>query len=111
MIHKYKGGGLLYDVSPTVLYEALLKDFVGINCKARIFGYDFDYAKDDFELYISTSDEKEYFIHIDYKGTELDLKGLLNKLKEIFKELSSNFELIYYRVDENGNALSEDVYI
>ena len=105
---KFRVGGTAYNINLQKLNCILTKKFVGIEINYRVYGIDFRYSEENFELYINSVDEIEYFISIYFFGHENILIQCLKDIVEILEQVTNIFELGYYEVDENGNQISVD---
>ncbi|MFK7048828.1 hypothetical protein FLACOL_01504 [Flavobacterium columnare] len=106
---KYKASGVIFDTSPKILNEILIRIYPKIKSKARIFGYDFEYIDEIVEFFINTTDEKEYYLHIDFNGEYKEMNDLMLKLEKMLLENAILFDIGFYEKDINGNQISNDI--
>ncbi|MFV0539453.1 MAG: hypothetical protein ACK5M3_19110 [Dysgonomonas sp.] len=92
-----------------MLYDRLKSIFPSLSFRPRVFGYDYEYGKNNLELFINTTDNVEYFIHINYVGSEKNLIQILKQLEITLDNLLLDFDLGYYEIDEDGNQISKDI--
>ena len=110
-MNKFKAGGLAYNINSGNLVETLKKEFSSISVKYRLYGLDIEYLTENFELYINSFDEKEYFISILFAGEELELIKWLKKIVQVLESQTNDFDMGYYTIDSDGNQKSDDIYL
>lgn len=106
---EYRVGGTVLNIEPQRIVEKLLVYLPDLQHKPRIFGYDIQLERDDFELYINTLDEKEYFLEITFYKSEKELLVLLENLKKSFLSLDLKFDIWYCQEDEEGNQITSEI--
>lgn len=106
---EYQVGGRVLNIKAQVLVDRLLLLFPDLKHRPRIFGYDIQLIRNDFELQLNTFDELEYSLEITFYGCEEELLSLITNLKEAFLSLKLKFHIWYCEEDAEGNALSDEV--
>ena len=104
----YRCLGSLENVISSELHEKIKILFPNIKGRPRLFGYDIELESEELEFYINTIDEKEYKIDISTKNEE-NLLAILNSLKQKLIELEGEFDLVYFKEDDDGNQISKDL--
>ncbi|WP_108867400.1 hypothetical protein [Aquimarina aquimarini] len=106
---EYRVGGTVLNVEPQKIVEKLLVSYSDLKYRPRIFGYDIKLEREEFELYLNTLDEKEYFLEVTFYKSEKELLLLLENLKHSFLSLGLKFDIWYCLEDEKGDEISPEI--
>ncbi|WP_378187315.1 hypothetical protein ACE939_03075 [Aquimarina sp. W85] len=104
----YRCLGGLENVTSSELHKKIEVLFPNIKGRSRLFGYDIELESEDLEFYINSYDEKEYKIDISTKKEE-HLLLILSSLKQKLIELKGEFDLVYFKEDDEGHQISKDL--
>lgn len=108
MIKKFRAGGIIYNIGHKILIEILSEKFGEIKSKPRVFGYDIECKDEKMLFFIQTTDEKEYFLHIDFTGEFSEINSFMIEISNMFFEKNILYDIGFYEQDLIGNQISED---
>lgn len=104
---EYRVGGGILSSEARVLVGKLLPLFPDLKHRPRIYGYDIELIREDFELYLNTIDNKEFVLEISFFKEKKELLSLMTILRDVFLSLDLIFDIWYCEEDEN--TLSDEV--
>ncbi len=105
---EYRVGGSLLNVIPENLTKELIIYYPDLKFRPRVYGYDISTSQKDFDMDISTLDNHEYSLEINFRGEKIQLLKLLESLKNVFSNLNLRFDIWYCLEDGDGNQIGEE---